>query len=556
MSATETDTDLQLLARYTQHHAEDAFAEIVRRHLDLVHSAALRQVRSPQLAEEVAQSAFTDLAHNSAKLRPDTILTAWLYQVTRRTAIDVVRREARRQLREQIATEMNAMNASGTGVSPVWSEIEPLLDEAMSALDDTDRAAVLLRYFENQSLREVGQQLGTSDDAAQKRVSRAIEKLREFFTKRGVTVGASGLVVFLSANAVQAAPAGLAVTISTAATVAGTSLLTTAAATNAIVMTTLQKTIIGAALIATIATGIYEARQVSNLRGQIQTLEQSRSPLTAQIQQLQRERDDATNRLVALNDELARWKSEQKQAELLKLRGQVGTLRQQLASTAEQSNSPSSGFAKMMSDPAMREYIHQAMVDLIKRRYGTMFQELKLTPEQIEKFTELVSTTFQDGAQRLAAAQSGAPGPTQPGQAGANMMSGLQEQLVSVLGESGAARFKEYTQEVPARTTVDLLNVQLGANKLSDEQGANLFKLVKAEPFDLTHGISGDLDQAFAGSQADIDDHLAKVAESNQRVVQQADSFLSADQLAALTAVLSNGITARITQGAAFRPKP
>ena len=135
-------------------------------------------------------------------------------------------------------------------------------------------------------------------------------------------------------------------------------------------------------------------------------------------------------------------------------------------------------------------------------------------------------------------------------------MSGLQEQLVSVLGESGAARFKEYTQEVPARTTVDLLNVQLGANKLSDEQGANLFKLVKAEPFDLTHGISGDLDQAFAGSQADIDDHLAKVAESNQRVVQQAGSFLSADQLAALNAVLSNGITARITQGAAFRPKP
>ena len=124
-----SDTDLELLARYTHRHAEDAFAEIVRRHLGLVYSAALRQVRSPQLAEEVAQSAFIDLARSAARLKPDTILTAWLYQVTRRTAIDVVRREASRQLREHIATEMNAMNATADD----WTHIEPLLDEAMHA---------------------------------------------------------------------------------------------------------------------------------------------------------------------------------------------------------------------------------------------------------------------------------------------------------------------------------------------------------------------------------------------------------------------------------------
>ncbi|HEX7469787.1 MAG TPA: sigma-70 family RNA polymerase sigma factor, partial [Verrucomicrobiae bacterium] len=215
-----SDTDLQLLARYTRNHAEDAFAELVRRHINLVHSAALRQVRSPQLAEEISQSVFTDLARNTTKLKPDTILTAWLYQVTRRTAIDVVRKEARRQLREQIAVEMNNMNATAND----WTHIEPLLDDAMSALDDTDRAAVLLRYFENKSLREVGATLGTSDDAAQKRVSRAVERLREFFAKRGITVGASGLVVVISANAVQAAPVGLAITISTAAALTATTL--------------------------------------------------------------------------------------------------------------------------------------------------------------------------------------------------------------------------------------------------------------------------------------------------------------------------------------------
>jgi RNA polymerase sigma factor (sigma-70 family) len=211
------ETDLELLARYTGQQAEDAFAEVVRRHVDLVHSAALRQVRSPHLAEEVVQSTFIKLASHAHRLKSGTIVTAWLYQVTRREAIDVVRREARRQLREQIATEMNSINATDAD----WTHIQPMLDDAMQALDDTDRAAVLLRYFENKSLREVGQALGASDNAAQKRVNRAVDRLRQFLSKRGVTVGASGLVLVVSANAVQAAPAGLAQSVSLAAIAKG-----------------------------------------------------------------------------------------------------------------------------------------------------------------------------------------------------------------------------------------------------------------------------------------------------------------------------------------------
>jgi RNA polymerase sigma factor (sigma-70 family) len=305
----------------------------------LVHSAALRQVRSPQLAEEVAQSVFTDLARNAAKLTttPDAapVLTAWLYQVTRRTAIDVVRREARRQLREQIATDLNAMNATAAD----WTHIEPLLDEAMAALDETDRTAVLLRYFENQSLREVGVTLGTSDDAAQKRVSRAVERLREFFAKRGVTVGASGLAVVISANAVQAAPVGLALTISTAAALTGTTLATTATvtATKAIAMTALQKTIVTATIAVLAGAGIYEARQASQLRDQVQTLQQQQAPMADQIQQLQAGYENATNTIVALKEEFAR--SQKNDSELLKLRGEVGVLRQQNA-----------GLQKVLSD--------------------------------------------------------------------------------------------------------------------------------------------------------------------------------------------------------------
>lgn len=117
-----SDTDLELLARYAATQQEDAFAEIVRRHVGMVYSAALRQVRSPELAEEVSQSTFVALARNVRRLAPGTVVTAWLYQVTRRQAVDVVRREARRSQREQIATEMDALNAA----SDDWNRIELL----------------------------------------------------------------------------------------------------------------------------------------------------------------------------------------------------------------------------------------------------------------------------------------------------------------------------------------------------------------------------------------------------------------------------------------------
>src|SRR5258706_16131377 len=116
-----------LLREYACRRSEEAFAALVHRHLNLVYSVALRQVRSPQLAQEVAQSVFSDLARNAGTLKPDTVLTAWLYRVAYRTAIDIVRHESRRQAREQIAMEMAAMNTA----SSEWTRIEPLLDEAM-----------------------------------------------------------------------------------------------------------------------------------------------------------------------------------------------------------------------------------------------------------------------------------------------------------------------------------------------------------------------------------------------------------------------------------------
>ncbi len=202
-------SDVELLREFVRTRSDESFATLVQRHLNLVYSAALRQVRSPHLAEEVVQSAFADLARKAHSLAPNTILSAWLYQVTRRTAIDAIRRETRRRQREQAAYEMNSIEKNHED----WPRIEPLLDEAMEILDENDRAAVLLRYFENKPLREVGLALGASEDAAQKRVSRAVNRLREFFAENGVTVASSGIALLLANHAVKAAPAGLMVTV-------------------------------------------------------------------------------------------------------------------------------------------------------------------------------------------------------------------------------------------------------------------------------------------------------------------------------------------------------
>jgi RNA polymerase sigma factor (sigma-70 family) len=252
--------DLALLERHARCGDEAAFAEVVRRHLNLVHSVALRHVRSPQLAEEVAQSVFADLARQAGRLGPGTVLPAWLWSVARRTAVDTVRREARRRQREQTAHELSVMNTPDAD----WSQIAPLLDEALQSLDETDRAVVVLRWFENKPLREVAATLGTSEDAAQKRASRALDRLREWFTQRGVTVGAGGLAALISTHAVQAAPAGL------AAVVTGGALVNGAATTGWIValgtaiftMTSTSKIILATALIGTVgvvtACRVYE----------------------------------------------------------------------------------------------------------------------------------------------------------------------------------------------------------------------------------------------------------------------------------------------------------
>src|SRR5213083_1387923 len=206
-------TDQQLLRDYFEHQSETGFSELVERHVDFVYSAALRMVRDAHLAEDVTQAVFVALARSALQLTGRPVLSGWLHRTAQNHAANVVRSDVRRRAREQEAAAMNELHEPDAA----WEDIAPHLDNALGELSEADRDALLLRYFEGKSARQIAQTLGTTEDAAQKRVSRAVERLREFFAKRGITVGASGLVAVISANAVQAAPAGLVVTISSAA---------------------------------------------------------------------------------------------------------------------------------------------------------------------------------------------------------------------------------------------------------------------------------------------------------------------------------------------------
>jgi RNA polymerase sigma factor (sigma-70 family) len=210
--------DMALVREFAASQSERAFETLVSRHVNLVYSAALRQTRDADLAQEITQAVFIILARKAGSLSPKTILSGWLYRTARFAAADALKIQRRRQHREQEALMEGVFQNEPDAA---WEQLSPLLDEAMARLRDKDRDAIVLRFFENKSLQEVGAALGLEERAAQKRVARSLEKLRDFFTKRGVDSTATGIAEKISVNSVQAAPLALAKTISAVAITKG-----------------------------------------------------------------------------------------------------------------------------------------------------------------------------------------------------------------------------------------------------------------------------------------------------------------------------------------------
>jgi len=277
--------------------------------------------------------------------------------------------------------------------SSEWQSIEPLLDEAMEKLDDPDRAAILLRFFENQPLREVGHALGISDDAAQKRVSRALEKLREFFAREGKTVAATALAGAISANAIQAAPAGLGLAISSAAFGSVAAVSVAIGATKTIAMTTMQKTFIGATLAAVVGTGIYGAHRLNQTRARVQSLEDTRSSLATQVARLSTENDRLSNKLQQAS--LAKTAPASPPTELLRLRGLANLNAQEIAALKT-----ALAQGEKIPEPVVRilnkyfsAYIageRQSAKSSALNRLQQLSEKLSLSPEQQQQVREII----------------------------------------------------------------------------------------------------------------------------------------------------------------------
>ena len=209
---------MALVQEYAQSNAEQAFATLVSRHVNLVYSVALRQVHDPNLAEEITQAVFIILTRKAKSLSPKTILSGWLCRTARYVSGRALRTERRRQFREREAHMQSTLNEPD---SDAWQHIAPLLDEALNCLRQKEHDAVVLRFFEGKELKEVGAAMGTGEDAARMRVNRGVERLRKFFTKRGITLSAGMIAGAVSSYSVQASPVSLAKSVTVLAIAKG-----------------------------------------------------------------------------------------------------------------------------------------------------------------------------------------------------------------------------------------------------------------------------------------------------------------------------------------------
>ena len=316
--------DHELLRQYAKARSEEAFAEIVKRHVNLVYSAALRQVGGDaHLAHDVAQNVFTDLARKASSLSNRESLAGWLYSSVHFAASKIVRTETRRREREE-----QFMRESPHDLAPDadWEKLRPTLDSAMHGLNETDREAVLLRYFENRPYAEVGVKLGVNENTARMRVERALEKLRTLLAKRGIATTAA-LASIISANAIQTAPANLAMHL-TNASLAGAG---TIAFSKFMITTKLKLALSTLAVTSAVVALVIQHQTQKTLRTQNELM-------AAQITQLRTDSADLSNRLsTADNSELL---ASNRLIELMRLRAQVDQQRAGTPSTAAETSEP------------------------------------------------------------------------------------------------------------------------------------------------------------------------------------------------------------------------
>lgn len=383
--------DPELLRQFAQTRSEEAFAELVRRHVNLVYSTALRQVGGDaHLAQDVAQTVFADLARKAGPLSRRGSLSGWLYTSARFAGAKMARTEIRRRDRE----ESFMREPTHEPVSEAaWEEIHPVLDDAMHELKEADREAILLRYFENRPYAEIGGKLGLNENAARMRVDRALEMLRTAFTKRGIATTAA-LASVLSANAIQIAPGGLAATLTAASVGSATAGAGTLALLKFMTATKIQLGITALVVAGAATTLVVQHQEQGKLRAENEALRQ---------QLAQSKTDTETPAPPLQATEHSGSLSDKEVQELLRLRGEVGALRRQTndlrtslaAAQSSELRNPNAAAGGQASSPLSAEYpktpegASKGIFDVLMRNdWGTFFTnfgEPGATPEDYAK---------------------------------------------------------------------------------------------------------------------------------------------------------------------------
>ena len=388
-------SDTESLRRYVEQHSESAFADLVREHLNLVYSAALREMNGDRsLAEEIAQEVFTALARNASRLLNHPSLAGWLYTTVRHTAANSRRADQRRRRREeQVMNELLPEESP----DPAWRQIRPVLDDALHELKEADRVAVVLRFLENRSLREVGVTLGLHENAARMRVERALEKLRGLLARRGITSTASGLAAALALGVITPAPDVLAGTIAAAAAAKGVAAGSTFTLIKLMSLTKFKVAMLGALVIAGAAVPVVQQTRLQRVQAENAQLHAQEAESRAHEAELAalRTEIEGLRKIEADHTELERLRQYQVQTqpELLRLRNLAGVARrasaeaeQLRAQLARQTNEPGTNLVA----GAMVDAMQQAVELQVEARLGRMAASLHLTPEQIQAARDIL----------------------------------------------------------------------------------------------------------------------------------------------------------------------
>lgn len=554
------EDDATLLKTYVRDRSEPAFAELVRRHLTLVYSAAMRRTGGDShRANDVSQIVFSRLAREAASLGGHTALTGWLYVATRNAAIDLVRTERRRQQREEKAHLMEEILSSPES-SADWDQLRPVLDAAMDELDARDREAVLLRFFESQPFSRVAEMLRVNEDAARKRVDRALDKLGALLARRGITSTGGALAVLLANQTTIAAPAGVAASITTAA-LAGVGATAAGAGTVGLFIMSTSKAVTGisaaVALIA-IGTAVYQTNVAREAKTALASAETQRAALHTQTEALDQRSRRADDALAAARKELADARA---------------SVAQSAAAPVGRPPASQSGAAMdyVLEHPETQPAFIQQQALRAKVRFERFLKASGLAPEKQAQFLEALKDQAARELDFMASLHVhgfGVGNVPQDPQARAQFQQLLNEhrqngraaeaKLAALLGDEQFRAFQRYTSTIAERNVADQIASQLyyTDTPLTGQQAEQLAQVLvqnrftpQAEPsptstlngtFITPQALNARVGQAMQQGGMNLMDWLAPVTDA---AIARAQTVLAPPQLAMLKQVQAQQVT-------------